>query len=111
MSSVFQKVAKRKAYPVEIDGETMHVSEPTFGKIDRFKSLGGEKSTWLALGLCLVSENGETLFTIEPAETDEQFADRVMTDAQDVTPSVVKALSDAIMKLINPVKQEALEKN
>ena len=108
---MFQKITKRKAYPVEIEGETLHVCEPTIGQIERVRKLGGEQSTGLALALCVVSESGVPLFEIIDGESDEDLANRVLVEAKDVTLSAIKALSDAILKLSNPVKPDTVEKN
>jgi len=111
MSGIFQRFAKRKSYPVDIDGEVAYICEPTIGQIDRVQALGGAKSTGLAIGFCMVHQGGAHVFSALPDESDEAFADRVLSEANDCTVSVVRQISDAILKLIKPVDQDALAKN
>jgi len=111
MTSVFAKLSKRRAYPVDIDGEVVHVCEPTIGQIERISKLSDSQSTGLALALCLVDEEGHRLFETNNGETDDVLAARVLEEADGVTLSVMRTLSDAIMKLTRAVPAETLEKN
>jgi hypothetical protein len=112
MVNIFTRLEKRKAFPVDIDGETIHVTEPTMGQIARIQKLGTEDSTGLALGLCIVDPSGVPVFEImEGIEDDLSFSRRVMKEAESLTPSVIKRISDAILALTKPVKVESLVKN
>lgn len=108
---VFQRIEKRKAFPIDVNGEVMHITEPTMNQIDRIQRLQGNQATGLALGLCLVDAGGTRLFNTEPEETDAAFADRVLLDAAECTVSAIRLLSEGILKLVKPVSQESLVKN
>lgn len=109
--SIFSVIAKRQAYPIEINGGTIHVCEPTFSEIDRVRNLTGEQTTGLSLALCCVDANGEKLFPKQDGETDAALADRVLVEAADLTVSTVQAIMAAIQKLTKPASVEKIEKN
>lgn len=111
MSGVFDRIEKRKAFPIDVNGEVMHVAEPTMNQIDRIQRLKSNQATGLALGLCLVDEGGTRLFNPEPDQTDAAFADRILVEASDCTVSAIRTLSEGILKLVKPVDQESLAKN
>lgn len=111
MASVFDRIARRKAYPVELNGGTLFVCEPTLGQVKQVQKLDGEQATGLALAFCVVNEDGSPVFTQGCEEGNEQFADRVLKDASVLTPSEMTAISNAIFKLISPAKPDELTKN
>ena len=79
MASIFDRISKRAAFPVEINGETIHVCEPTWDEIDRFKAFAGgvELGHALTLALCLVNPDGSKAFPAAEGENDEALAKRV----------------------------------
>ena len=111
-TSIFTRVEKRKAFPVEVAGQVVHIAEPTMGQIRRVKALGGENSTGLALGFCLVNSAGDRLLEQPEGESDADFAQRVLEGPiSDLTISEVTAISAAILRLSKPVSQDSLAKN
>ena len=110
MSNIFDRIQKRKVYPVTIEGEVIHVTEPTLGQISRIQKIDTADSTGLALGLCLVDPNGDRIF-LENGDTDEAFSRRVVELAENCTASTIKIIVEAILKLAKPVKPDPLIKN
>jgi len=108
---VFERLEKRRAFPIDVDGETLHIAEPTLNQIDRIQRMQGTMATGLALGFCLVDSGGNRLFNQGVDEHDEAFADRVLLEASDCTVSAIRVLSEGILKLVKPVSQESLVKN
>ena len=113
MASIFDRISKRSAFPVTINGETIHVCEPTWDEIDRFaKFTGGvELGHALTLGICLVNPDGSKAFEPMDGEDDMAFAQRVRDAAGNIQPSTIKAIEDAIAKLTKPVDQGEIAKN
>ena len=120
MSNIFDRIQKRKAYPITIEGETIFVTEPTLGQISRIQKIDTAHSTGLALGLCLVDFNGNRIFLEDvrlkddatpECETDEEFSRRVIEQASNCTASTIKIIVEAILKLAKPVKADPLIKN
>lgn len=116
MASLFDRVAKRTAYPVRIGDGVIHVCEPTYALIDRVKAMkpsdnGEDLRTGLTLALCVVNEDGSQAFPANDGETDEQLAKRVSNEAKVLTPSAIRQISDAITRLLNPVNGDELTKN
>lgn len=111
MSGTFDRLKKRTAFPVDIDGEIVHVTEPTMGQISRIQKVNTTDSTGLALGLCVVDSNGVREYTEAEGETDEEFSQRVMELASNCTVSTIKKISEAILRLAKPADMEPLIKN
>jgi hypothetical protein len=110
-TNIFTRLEKRKAFPLDVDGEVIHITEPTMGQISRIQNVGNADSTGLAFGLCLVDSNGSRLIDQLPDEADQDFSRRVMEMASNLTVSSVKKISEAILRLSKPVDQVPLQKN
>lgn len=111
MASVFDRIANRKAFPVEMNGGTIYVCEPTFKQVKQVQKLDGDQATGLALACCVVNADCSPVFTREAGETDEALAERVLEEASVLTPSEMQTINAAIFKLISPAKQDELTKN
>lgn len=115
MANHFERVAKRAAYPVEINGGTLYVKEPSYDEIDLVKAMtpvdGKDLRTGLTLALCVVNEDGSQAYSRQDGETDEQLASRVLADAKILGPSAIRKISDAIERLLKPAEPDELIKN
>lgn len=111
MASIFDRLDTRKAYPIDIDGTVVHVTEPTMGQIGRIQKLDVNDATGLALGLCLVNERGDREFCELDGESDEDFSRRIMVLTANCTVTTIKKLSEAILRLTKPVEAGLLIKN
>ena len=111
MSSIFDRLAKRSAFPLDIDGVVIHITEPTMGQISRIQKLDVNDATGLAFGLCLVDSNGVREFSELDGETDEGFSRRIMAMTSNCTVSTIKEISKAILRLAKPVEEDTLIKN
>ena len=117
MASVFERIDTRAAFPVDINGQVIHVCEPTFGEIDRIGAMapkdknGFDGRTGLTLALCIVTADGSKAFPAAESESDESLARRVTEETKRLTPSALRAITDAIHKLIAPVDSVELAKN
>lgn len=115
MASLFDRVANRSAYPVEINGATVHVREPSYDIIDRVKGMqavdGEDLRTALTLALCVVNDDGSPAFPKVDGETDQQLAKRVAIEAKVLTPSDMRKIHDAISKLLKLAEPDELVKN
>lgn len=111
MASVFDRIARRKAYPVEMNGGTIFVCEPTFKQVKRVQKLEGDAATGMALACCIVNEDGSEVFAQAEGEDDAAFAVRVLDEASVLTPSELKTIQEAIFRLISPANQDELTKN
>ncbi len=113
MASIFDRIAKRAAFPVTINGETIHVCEPTWDEIDRAKNFtgGAELSHALTLAICLVNSDGSKAFPAADGEDDTTLAKRVRSQAGSIQPSTIRAIEAAVAKLTTPADPGELAKN
>lgn len=111
MANIFERIAKRAAHPLEIDGETIYVREPTFGECERVNALTGQQRTGLTLAFCLVTRSGEREYPPQSGESDEALAVRVLSDMSAITPSTLNAIHAKLDTLTKPVDEEKLAKN
>jgi len=109
--SLFEKIAKRASFPVEINGGQIYVAEPTYGEIARVAKLHGDLRTGLSLALCIVNGDGKKALTPADSESDESLADRALVEMDDITPSMLTIIMDAIERLSKRPSSEKLEKN
>lgn len=111
MTSVLQRLRKRRAYPVAIGEDTIHVRALTLGEgetLDRFE--GAEKVAF-AFGCALVNDAGEPEFPRLPNEGNEAFAKRLVPEFADIPQDVLNAISKGIEKVSTPPNGEALKKS
>ncbi len=115
MPSIFERIDNRAAFPVEINGGTAYVKEPTFEEMERVKSLivaGKEElSSGLSFALLMVTADGALEYPPTDGESDEVLGARVGALAKKLTPSALRSIQAAIKKLTEPVDPDELAKN
>lgn len=110
MSDVLNRIKKRRCYPVEVGGGTVHVRSLTRGELDRMTALEKDAKTDFVLGCVLVSSAGEPEFVPEEGESDVDFAKRIKAAVLDVDTETIAAITEAVGKIGKVTATEALEK-
>lgn len=112
MSQVIAKLRKRRFYPVDIDGEKIHLRALLDSEHKEVESFTYETESFgFAIGCCLMNEDGTPVFTRVPDEDAKTFGARVLTEL-DLPDDTRSELSKAILKLqTGPPTIEALVKN
>jgi hypothetical protein len=81
MSSVIDRVRKRRKCPVQIGDETVYVRGMTWAEWELIQPVKEEAwSNGIAIGWCLLEDDGKPVFTREPTEDLETFGKRVLAD-------------------------------
>lgn len=115
MASIFDRLEKRQAFPVELRGGTIYLREPTFADLKRISTIAKDsdnRAGALAVALCVVEEDGTIAFPPADGESDADLADRVLTAVEGrLTPSDMRKIEDGIKKLTAPPDAEELAKN
>ena len=109
--SIFSKIGKRSATPVELSVGTFHLREMTIGECERVRAAPDGVRDNLVLALSLVDESGALLMAQQDGETDEQLSERMKADCKDISVLDMERLATAIEKLLKPVNTERLAKN
>lgn len=110
MSDVLNRIKKRRCYPVEVGGGTVHVRSLTRGELDRMAVLEHEAKTDFVLGCVLVSAAGDPAFVLQAGESDVDFAKRVKGEVLDVDTETIAAITEAVGKIGKVTATEVLEK-
>ena len=109
MSSVIERLQKRRRYPIEIDGETVFIRSLKQAERDACEQFKNEESSLgYAIGIALMADNGEPMFTQSADEPAIDFGDRVLTTL-DMADDTRSQLVNAILKLSNGPTAEQLE--
>ena len=111
MSDVLAKIKKRRCYPVEVGGGTVHVRSLTRGELDRVGKLEGSAQTAFVVGCVLVDADGSPALPKLPNETDEAYASRLLLETEDVDSETVAAITAAVGKIGKAPTLETLAKN
>lgn len=109
--SIFSKIGKRSATPVELSVGTFYLREMTIGECERIRSAPEGVRDHLVLALSLVDESGALLMSQQGSETDEQLSERMRADCKDISVLDMERLATAIERLLKPVNAEKLAKN
>ena len=112
MSQVIAKLRKRRFYPIEIDGEKIHLRALLDSEHREVEPISQEvESFGYAIGCCLMNEDGTAVFTRATEEDATTFGARVLKEL-DLPDDTRSQLSKAILKLqTGPPEIEALVKN
>lgn len=124
MSAVLNRLARRRSYPITIDGEDFRVRAMTIGEGLEFDTLkdDGAKIGFI-LGCALLNDAGEPEFNRAiaadtvlddkqaAAESAEDFGKRVSEACRGIPQDTLAALTSAIDKLRRPPSQDTLRKN
>lgn len=111
MSSVLQRLRKRRAYPVSIGEDTVYVRALTTAEVEALVKLEGSTQIAFTLGCALVNDAGEPEFPRQSGESFEAFANRVLPEFADLPQDVLTVLSQGIDKVSKPANAEALKKS
>ena len=113
MASIFERLDNREAFKVEIKGGAVWLREPTFADGERVSAMTTpELQNGLSLALCLVNEDGTRAFVAGAAESDIEFANRVLTEAKAcIGRSSMLAIFAAMKTLMQPADPQELAKN
>lgn len=108
-SAVIQRLRKRRAYPLEICGEIIHIRAVTRSEREQMKPhMAEEVSYGITLGFGLVTVDGSPVFRINDGESVEDFGERVLTEA-DLPDDTRTEICAAIVKLSQGPTKEQLE--
>jgi hypothetical protein len=114
MTSVIDRLRKRRAYPLSIDGEKVYVRAFTKSERQEFKPLANEEESYgFVMGCGLINEDGSVMFAREEGEEAKAFAIRV-EDAAELPDDTRAQICTAIVKLSEgpTIEQlKALKKN
>lgn len=110
--SVIDRLQKRRFYPVEIDGEKIHIRALLDSELKAVADFQNEdESIGFAIGCSLINEDKSAVFMRTAEESPKQFGARVLAEID--LPSDTKAeLTGKILRLSNgPPSAEDLKKN
>lgn len=110
--SVINIVRKRRMWPVDIGGETIHLRALLMSELQTVEPFRDEdESVGYVIGCSLVNQDASPVYIISPDETPKQFGARVLSDL-DLPLDTKSELLTKISKLSNgPPSIEDLKKN
>lgn len=137
MSNVLSNLRKKRGFPVVIDDDTFHVRSLTYGELLRIDSLfqsppasasetpeqfefrirqSFRKSAYMVGCALCSSELGGQQLPRNENETAVEWADRIITEFEEVESDKIRLLSEAVGKLSQgnrgkPVSLETMVKN
>lgn len=111
MSSVLQRLRKRRAYPVAIGEDTVYVRALTTSEVEALLKFEGATQVAFTLGCALVNDAGEPEFPRQSGESFADFANRVLPEFSDLPQDVLSVLSQGIDRVSKPANSEALKKS
>jgi hypothetical protein len=113
MSGVLDRLKKKRGYPVVVDGQTFHVRSLTIGEFKRYANVKDDAKTGFVIGCALCcDENGDQEFPkLTPAESDVEWAARVLDELEDVPSENIRAISDGVAALSKTPSASAVAKN
>ncbi len=110
MSSIFDKIKKRAAYPFKmINGETVYLRSLTIGQLREVEPFRTEpEANGFAIGCCLLNDDLTLAFAREPGQSAKEFGKHV-SDQLDLPFDVFHPLVEMIFKLSNEPSDKAAE--
>lgn len=110
--SVISKLTKRRFYPFQIDGETIHLRSMLSSELDTVQKFrDDDESLGFMIGCCVLNENGSAEFIKTETETAKEFGARILAEI-DLPLDTRTELINKIIGLSNgPPSQEKLIKN
>lgn len=110
--SVIDRLRKRRAYPVSIDGEEIKIRallESELKAVSDFRD--DDESIGFAIGCSVLDADGSQMFMAKQGESPKEFGGRILAELD--LPSDTKAeLTSKILKLSQgPLKPDDLKKN
>jgi hypothetical protein len=112
MTSVTEKIQKRRFYPVTIGDETFHVAALSVADRRRMDGIDGviEKSFY-GIGRAMRDADGMECFPKEGDETDTAYAQRIESLFPEIPTDTFNEQSESINKLGIVPRAKVLEKN
>ena len=113
MSSVLDKIRRRRCYPVDLEhGETVHV-RPLGGwdKLAINSLESPDEQLAYSIGRCLVNEDAERVMDRNADESAKEYIARVRLFTEDLSYADLAALATAISKVTKVPAAETLLKN
>lgn len=112
MSDVLNRLKKKRAYPVEVDGESYFVRPLTIGELMRLDTIERESKTGFLIGCALCRDvSGEQEMPRTESESDSDWAKRVLIMIADVPTETIRALSEGVATVGRTPNIEAVAKN
>lgn len=112
MSNVLERLRKKRAFPVMIDGQEFHVRTPTIGELRRLDAMTADNRTGFLVGCTLCSDaSGVQEIPKQADEEDAKWAERVLDALADVPTETIRALSDGVAKISQTPTLEVVVKN
>lgn len=110
--SVISKLTKRRFYPFQIDGETIHLRSMLSSELAAVQEFRNEDaSIGFTIGCAVLNEDGSAVFTKSVEETAKEFGSRILSEI-DLPLDTRTELINKIIGLSNgPPSQEKLIKN
>lgn len=112
--SVVEKLRRRRRYPVEIDGETVHVRAVTDSEKRTVMPFRDEEESFgYLIGKCLLNDDGSAVCEQQSDEDAKAFGARVLAEL-DLPTDTQAQLATTILKLAagpTPEQLKAIEKN
>lgn len=109
--SVIDKIRKRRAWPVTIEGETVLVRALLDSEEGEVKPFANDPESYgYAIGCCLLGDDGLPCLKRMPDEESKAFGARVLTEL-DLPADTRAELCDRILKLATGPPIESLKKN
>ena len=113
-STILGRLAKRRCYPVKIEGEEdVHVRALTFGEIRALDKIPEELTGAFMFGCGLVSDTGDQAIPRLDGEDHKTFAARVadVLEDREIPTDNIRDVSAAIGKLMRVPPVEEIAKN
>jgi hypothetical protein len=115
LSSVVDRIRRRRKYPVKLGDDTVFVRSMTIAENKAVEPFSAEiESLGYAIGVCLLNDDGSQVFAIGKDETANAFGARVLAEL-DIPDDARNIITEAIMKLRQDVPDmkamETLVKN
>lgn len=111
MTSLLERLNKRRFYPVKVAGETVHIRLLTDAESREIASLKDELQNAYALGLSLCESEKEPAFPRGVGETPEAYAIRMADLLKDMPQDNVRELQEAYTRLAKVPSLDNLAKN
>ena len=110
--SVISKLTKRRFYPFQIDGETIHLRSLLSSELDAVQKFrDDDESLGFIIGCSVLNEHGSAEFVKTETETVKEFGARILSEV-DLPLDTRTELINKIIGLSNgPPSQEKLIKN
>lgn len=112
--SVIERLRKRRFYPIQLDGETIHIRSLLTSELQSISVIAkgnDDAAIGFAFGCSVLNPDGSQVFVRSATESDQEFGARILAEL-DLPLDTKAELTGKIMKLSQgPIDQEQLKKN